>query len=240
MKKISIKVIYDNCKANNGFQESWGFSCLIDLGPRKILFDTGADPKAFFSNLQKLNLLCKDITDVVFSHKHSDHTAEFEEIVGKLTEGSRLFLPQKFPSKKIPSYIQTKIVEDFTEIHSGVYSLALKGGFRLYEQSLILQIQKGLVIITGCAHPEIINLLETAQKRLKQPIHLVLGGFHLFRSKQSDIDQIIKRFKDLQVEIAAPCHCSGDIAIEKFRQAFKDNFYQIGTGTILTLDQKNE
>lgn len=237
MKNIFIKVIYDNCKANDGFQEGWGFSCLVDLDLRKILFDTGADPKAFFSNLQKFNVQCEEITDVVFSHKHSDHTAGFEEIVGKLSEGSRLFLPKKFPSKKIPPYVQTKIVEDFTEIYPKVYSLVLKGGFRLYEQALILQTQKGLVIITGCAHPGIVHLLETAQRRLDQPIHLVLGGFHLFDAKQNQIDEIISKFKELQVQIAAPCHCSGDLAIEQFRQAFQNKFYKIGTGTILTLDQ---
>ncbi len=49
-----IAPFYDNCKAHEGFQEGWGFFCLVDLGLRKILFDTGADSQAFFSNLQKL------------------------------------------------------------------------------------------------------------------------------------------------------------------------------------------
>jgi len=236
MKQITIKVIYDNCKTDENFQEGWGFSCLVDLGPRKILFDTGADAQAFFSNLQKLGMQCEEITDVVFSHKHSDHVAGFEEVVGKLKKGSRLFLPKKFPSKKVPVGIRTEIIEDFKQIDSGVYSLVLKGGFLLYEQALLLETQKGLVIITGCAHPGIVQLLEEVQKRLKQPIHLVLGGFHLFRNKQNQIDEIVGKFKALQVQIAAPCHCSGELAIERFQQAFQEHFYKIGTGTILTLD----
>lgn len=235
MKEITIKIIYDNCKMAEGFQEGWGFSCLVDLGLRKILFDTGADPLAFFSNLKNLGIPSSVITDVVFSHKHADHTGGLKEVLETLTEGSRLFLPKKFPSKNIPSHVQTEIVQDLTQIDSGVYTLALKGGFFLYEQALILQTKKGLVIITGCAHPGITHLLETSQQRLKEPIHLVLGGFHLFRAKPKQIAAIINRFKDLKVEIAAPCHCTGDFAIKQFQEAFQNNFYKIGSGTVLSI-----
>lgn len=237
MNQIIIKIIYDNCKANESLQEGWGFSCLVDLGFRKILFDTGADPQAFFSNLQKLNISCDEITDVVYSHKHSDHIAGFEEVVGKLKKDSRLFLPKKFPSKKIPSTIHTQIVKDFKEIDSGVYSLVLKGGFLLYEQALVIETSKGLVVITGCAHPGIIRILQEVQKRWKHPIHLVLGGFHLFRNKQSQIDEIVDQFKSLNVQVAAPCHCTGGLAIERFHQAFPDSFHKIGTGTVLALSK---
>lgn len=237
MKPIAIKILYDNCRTNKEFQEGWGFSCLVDLGFRKILFDTGADTQAFFSNLRKFDIQCEEITDVIFSHKHSDHIAGFEEVIGKLKKGSRLFLPKKFPTKKVPSTIHAEIVEDFKEIDAGIYSFVLKGGFFLYEQALVIETQKGLVIITGCAHPGIIRLLQEVQKRLNRSIHLVLGGFHLFRSKQSQIDEIVSQFKALKVEIAAPCHCTGNLAIERFHQAFQDSFCKIGTGTILTLSE---
>lgn len=237
MNQIIIKIIYDNHKASENLEAGWGFSCLVDLGVRKILFDTGADSNAFFSNLQKLNISCDEITDVVYSHKHSDHIAGFEEVIAKLKENSRLFLPRNFPSKKIPSTIYTEIIKDQKELDTGVYSLVLKGGFLLYEQALLIETQKGLVIITGCAHPGIIQILQEAQKRLKQPIHLVLGGFHLFRNKQSQIDEIVNQFKALKVQTAAPCHCAGNLAIKRFQQAFQDSFYEIGTGTVLTLSK---
>lgn len=64
---------------------------------------------------------------------------------------------------------------------------------------------------------------------------IVLGRFHFFRAKKAEIQKIIDRFKTLQVEIAAPCHCSEKCAIEQFKEAFQDNFYKIGTGTILTI-----
>lgn len=234
---ITIKIIYDNCRAHEGFQEGWGFSCLVDLGDRKILFDTGADSKAFFSNLEKLNIQCEEITDVLFSHKHSDHVTGLEEVVGKLKKGTLLFLPKNFPSKKIPPSIQTERVDDLKEIGPGIYSLVLKGGLFLYEQALIIDTEKGLVVITGCAHPGIVHLLQEAQKRFNRPIHFVMGGFHLFRKRTGQIDEIVNQFKALNVQIAAPCHCTGSVAIERFRQAFPGSFHKIGTGTVLTLNK---
>ncbi len=235
MKKIDIKIIYDNCKADERFQEGWGFSCFVEYGSRKILFDTGADASAFFSNLQKFGIRCEEITDVVHSHKHFDHVAGLEELAGKLSQNSRLFLPKKFPSKKLSPTVRAEFIEDFKTLDTGVYTLVLKGGFLLYEQVLILESQKGLVIITGCAHPGIVRLLKEAQKRLNQPIHLVLGGFHLFKHKQAQIDRVVNQFKALGVQIAAPCHCSGNLAIERFHHAFQDQFYKIGTGTTLSI-----
>lgn len=235
MPQFTIKIVYDNCQAKEGFQEGWGFSCVVEIGTRKILFDTGADALAFFANLQKFGIPCDAITDVVYSHKHSDHVTGFKEVMGKLKKDSRLFVPKKFPSK-LTSTVHTEIVEDFKKIDAGMYVLVLKGGLFLYEQALLIETQKGLVVITGCAHPGIIRLLQEAQKRLSQPIHLVLGGFHLFRKKQKHIDAIVNQFRALKVQIAAPCHCTGGLAIERFQQAFKESFYKIGTGSILTLD----
>jgi 7,8-dihydropterin-6-yl-methyl-4-(beta-D-ribofuranosyl)aminobenzene 5'-phosphate synthase len=236
MGKVTIRVIYDNCQAAAGFQKGWGFSCLVDVGRRRILFDTGADPKAFFSNLQNFNIPPDAITDVVFSHKHGDHTAGFHEILGKLQEGSRLFVPKRFFSfTKPPSHLQVEVVDDFKEIDSGVYSLVLKGGLFLYEQALLLKTEKGLVMITGCAHPGIIQLIEAAQNHFKDPVHLVLGGFHLFRKSRSQIIEIVDQFKRSLVEKIAPCHCTGEAAIEQFKTTFQDRFLQVGAGTILEL-----
>ncbi len=237
MNQIVIKVIYDNRKENESMQEGWGFSCLVDLGHRKILFDTGADQNVFFSNLKKLDVRCEEITDVMFSHKHSDHVAGLSEVLRNLKEGTRLFLPKGFPAKGLPSSIQPKIVADFMEIDRSIYSFVLKGGFFLYEQALVLETGKGLVVITGCAHPGIVPILEMAQNRLGKPIYLVLGGFHLFRKSRRYVSNVVGQFKSLQVEKAAPCHCSGDAAIAQFQEAYQDRFCKVGTGTILTLDR---
>lgn len=233
MKELTIEIIYDNCKENRDLQEGWGFSALIKTENHKILFDSGNDRNAFFSNTQKMGIDLLEISDVVFSHKHADHITGCEEILRKLRETSQIYLPKGFPSKKIPKNLQTHTVLNFKEIDEDIFSFVLKGGFFLYEQFLVLQTEKGLIVITGCAHPGIINIIETAQNKLKKPIYMVLGGFHLFRKNRYFVQEILNKFKDLQVKKVAPCHCCGKHAIEHFQKIYEQDFLKIGTGSIL-------
>lgn len=236
MNQTTIKIIYDNCKENHHLQEDWGFSALIETGHRKLLFDTGNNRNIFFSNLEKMDIRLDEITDVIFSHKHSDHITGCKEILGKLQRNSRVFLPKGFPLKEVPrQYLQIQKVSDFIEIDTNIYSMPLKGGFLWQEQSLILDTVKGLVIMTGCAHPGIVNIIKTSKAKLNKSIYLVLGGFHLFRENNQFIDDVVSEVQSLKVEKVAPCHCSGQYAIQKFQNVYCNNFYKVGAGTILTI-----
>lgn len=52
----------------------WGYSALIEVNGRKILFDTGARPETVLRNAMELELDLSDVTDVFISHNHWDHT----------------------------------------------------------------------------------------------------------------------------------------------------------------------
>ncbi len=236
MPKITI--LYDNRKDNHTLQEGWGFSSLIEWDGRKILFDTGANLEAFFANSEKLQIAYDAITHVVFSHKHSDHRTGFEEILKRLPPQIPIYLPKTFPNaliKKVPSQMPVQKMKSFQEIDTNIFSLVLRGGLFLYEQCLVLKTPKGLVILTGCAHPGIVHIIQETQKRFNDKIHLVLGGFHLFRNSKESVASIIEEFKRLGVEKVAPCHCCGDHPIQAFKESYKDDFIKIGTGTIFTI-----
>ncbi|MFC3880467.1 MBL fold metallo-hydrolase [Algoriphagus namhaensis] len=51
----------------------WGYSALIEVDGRKILFDTGAKPQTVFQNAQEMNIDLSDVQDVFLSHNHWDH-----------------------------------------------------------------------------------------------------------------------------------------------------------------------
>ena len=138
-------------------------------------------------------------------------------------------------SELVPKNLQIQKVVSFQEIDKNVFVMPLKGGIFLHEQSLIVQIEKGLIVMTGCAHPGITNIIKSAQKKLKAPIHLVLGGFHLFRKNSRFVEKIVNQFKALGVSKVAPCHCSGESAIDQFQKAYRQDFCKIGTGSILTI-----
>ena len=53
----------------------WGFAALVEADGRKILFDTGAHPETVLHNARALGIDLSDVTDVVLSHFHADHTS---------------------------------------------------------------------------------------------------------------------------------------------------------------------
>ncbi len=238
MSLTKITIIYDNRKHNCDLKEGWGFSALIEQKDQKILFDTGGDHDAFVSNTEKLGIQCEELTHLFFSHKHWDHTKGFAQVLEKLPNQTQIYLPRGFPNsllKQTPTHLKLNVVKGFTQIDETIFSLVLRGGFMLHEQALLLKTTKGIVIITGCAHPGIVDIIKATQKQLPGPIHCVLGGFHLFRESQKNLNETVEQFRALKVEKVAPCHCSGDQALLQFQEAYQDNYFKIGTGTILTI-----
>ncbi len=118
------------------FREGWGFSALIETGSRKILFDTGNDKEAFFSNVEKMGIDLSKITDIVFSHKHDDHITGCEEVLEKLPDHCNVYFRKGYPSKKVPKSLQIHKVKDFVEIDKNVYSMALKRRTSFFMSSL--------------------------------------------------------------------------------------------------------
>lgn len=60
--------------AGEGDRGEWGFSALVEADGRKLLFDTGAQPDTVLRNCEVLKIDLSDVTDVVLSHNHGDHT----------------------------------------------------------------------------------------------------------------------------------------------------------------------
>ena len=236
---VKITILYDNRCDNPCLQEGWGFSALIEYEGCKILFDTGGDTAAFSSNTAKIPVPFSEVTHLLFSHRHWDHIAGFKEVIANLKPTTALYVPKTFPRnliKKGASRLKrTKVVSSFESIEPNIYSLVLRGGFWLYEQTLVLKTPQGLGIITGCAHPGIIQILKAAEEHLKTDISFVVGGFHLLYAPAECCRAVVKQFQALNVQKVAPCHCSGDHLMRQFQEAYGSNFFKIGTGTVLTL-----
>ena len=119
-------------------------------------------------------------------------------------------------------------------IHPGVYTTGeLRYGLK--EQSLVLKTRRGLVIITGCAHPGIVEIVEHATAVFQESVYLLIGGFHLMGHSRPELKKIAKRLDELKVEKIAPCHCSGDEAREFFKEYYKDKYITCAAGLLLTI-----
>jgi len=103
-------------------------------------------------------------------------------------------------------------------------------GWGLKEQSLVIRTSKGLIVVTGCAHPGVVNVVRKAKELHKDDVYLVLGGFHLCGLGESEIRDVLRGVKSEGVRLAAPCHCSGDAARRAFKEAYGKSFIALGAG----------
>jgi 7,8-dihydropterin-6-yl-methyl-4-(beta-D-ribofuranosyl)aminobenzene 5'-phosphate synthase len=101
------------------------------------------------------------------------------------------------------------------------------------EQSLVIDEGDFSIVITGCAHPGIVNIVKRAIEMLNKPVLYALGGFHLMRSSEDEIINVVRELKDLGVEYVTPTHCSGDLAIEIFKEVYGENYIPGGVGRII-------
>ncbi len=108
-------------------------------------------------------------------------------------------------------------------------------GDRLKEQCLIIESQKGVVVITGCSHPGIAEMLTGIKKELGKPIFFVMGGFHLLRHSQSEVEAIAQTMKKLKIRQVGATHCSGDNSIAVFKSVYGDGYIPLGAGKEIRL-----
>jgi len=231
-QQIRMTIVYDNHSFKEDLEKDWGFSCFIKGFEKSILFDTGKNGHILLSNMEKLGIRPEEIDLVFLSHAHKDHTDGLDIL---LTKNSKMevWLPEFFSSsfkESIKSAGATVVeVENFQKICEGAYTTGVIPGW-IKEQSLILDTDKGLIVVTGCAHPRIVNIVFTAKELLEKSIHMVFGGFHLAGFDEADIEEITARFRALGVKKVGPCHCSGDKCSIIFAKEYQDDFIKIGAG----------
>ena len=234
---MRIVVVYDNNPYKAGLETAWGFSCLVMGTGKTILFDTGGDGRLLLDNMKRLGVAPEQVDVVVLSHIHGDHTGGLHDFLEKNHDVS-VYLPKSFPErfKKDVKAQGAKVVEveQPLEICKHVYSTGELGTW-IKEQSLVVRTDMGLIVITGCAHPGIVEIVNYAKGRFEDDVYFVMGGFHLGGAGRSELEKIVLSFKKLGVQYVGPCHCSGDPARKLFRVKYRKNFVDVGAGRVLTM-----
>ncbi|KUK13614.1 MAG: 7,8-dihydropterin-6-yl-methyl-4-(beta-D-ribofuranosyl)aminobenzene 5-phosphate synthase [bacterium] len=82
----------------------------------------------------------------------------------------------------------------------------------LDDTALYLFSSEGGIILTGCGHSGITNIINHAKEVLKiDRIHAVIGGFHGIGQSKNDLEWSAKRLLSEDIKVLAPCHCSGSL-----------------------------
>jgi len=169
---MKIAIVYDNTLFKQaGLRADWGFSALVEVSPgRRILFDTGANGEILLNNMAVLGIDPNDIHEIFISHAHFDHVGGLGAFLEKNSH-VKLWIPPSFRVANNPK--DTVVITGPYEMGEGIYSTGELEGI---EQSMVVNTSRGLVIIAGCSHPRMENILETASQFGE--IYGIVGGLH--------------------------------------------------------------
>ena len=232
---VRLTVVYDNNPADPRLTAAWGFACLIESRGGRILFDTGGDGAILMQNMATLGINPAAIDAVVLSHNHADHVGGVQALLGS-NDHLVVYIPGSFPDefgRQVGEQARVAEVGGPMEIIEGVHTTG-EMGTTVVEQSLIVETARGLVVVTGCAHPGIVDVVSRAAAQGE--IDLVIGGFHLRDRSQGDVQAVVEELLDLGVRRVAPCHCTGAEATAEFEAAFGSGFVPCGVGTVITIE----
>ena len=235
---MRITVVYDNNAHDKRLRTAWGFACVVQLQDTTILFDTGGDGSILLSNMQRLGIEPGQIDMVVLSHIHADHVGGLPALLAQnhnVIVAAPASFSSEFKEEVRSSGARLKEISRPERLAGCAWTTGELGG-TIREQSLVVESQAGPVIITGCAHPGVVRIVEQAKRLLEGRVALALGGFHLGGKSQRELAEIVRRFRELGVSHVAPCHCSGEAARATFQQAYGGSCFPAGVGFTVDLE----
>ena len=103
------------------------------------------------------------------------------------------------------------------------------------EIAAVMETKKGLLIICGCSHIGIANIVENIRLRTGKKIYGIVGGLHLTKASDERMNAVLNYFKETGIEFFAVSHCTGDKFIEKLK-TITDNFVYNSTGNTIVID----
>lgn len=232
-----LTVVYDNYEGKPGFETAWGFGCVVEGYEKTVLFDTGGSGDILMENLAKTEIDPDEIDAVVISHNHWDHAGGLDRF---LTRNPAVTLYSPGPVSRA----RRRKIEDAgggaehsrgsSIVCSGICTTPLLGSL-LQEQALCVETERGPVVLTGCAHPGVVQMVTSAADVTGETPYAVLGGFHLKDGSQRQITKVIEGLREAGIVRAGPSHCTGDAARQAIAEAFGDGFVNVGVGQQFSL-----
>ena len=237
---MKVQILFNNEALSGKLSTGWGFSCLVN---NNILFDTGESEKYLFKNMEYMGIDIQGIEAVVISHDHWDHTGGLWGVL-KRKKGLKVYacphFSKKFKEKTRNLHGELIEADRFIEISKNIFiSGEIAGtycGRDMPEQALVAKTKNGITIITGCAHPGIIQMVEKVKNEFPdEQLYSVFGGFHLMDKDKHLIKIVVNKFKKMKIKKAGPTHCSGKEAEGIFGEKYGDNFISVKAGQTLDI-----
>ncbi len=212
--EVVVAILVDNNPGGRGLKAAWGFSALVKVGSLKILFDSGPDPRILGRNAGALGADLSDVDFAVVSHGHWDHAGGLPR-VAEVAPGTKVYLPGGI-SPGVVRWIEGLGLEpitlgDPTALAPGVTTTGSMRGPPSEHGLVVSAGGLGSVLLTGCAHPGIEEMMERAAD-LAGRVYAAVGGFHLASAGAGRLEGVAAAVERLGLGAVFPVHCSGDRA----------------------------
>lgn len=103
------------------------------------------------------------------------------------------------------------------------------------EVALVIQVESGIVLVVGCSHPGIMNIVESVKKHFDKPILAIVGGTHLKEAQGERLQRAVNTLAAMDGTIIGVSHCTGREATELLEKKCK-RFFHNSTGTCLMIE----
>lgn len=209
---------YDHCGGFKPFVDTIGTSFILHLN------------SSFFENSQKFHYISPNykyiginfnedylITNNINLNLVHDNITEILPKIYTITNFLKRTSFEK-PSKNMLLYKNSKYISDtFSD-----------------ETAIVIDTDKGLLVLVGCAHIGIVNILNTISDKFKKKIYGVLGGTHLINADEFRISKTIEYFNKSKIQLIGVSHCTGNTAINEMKKHMS-NFFINSTGTTIKI-----
>ncbi|WP_457620396.1 MBL fold metallo-hydrolase [Methanopyrus sp.] len=184
-------LVYDDRRGRGGFRPSWGFSCLVELEGRRLLFDAGGRDRILLHNLREAGVEPSDVGLVVVSHDHDDHTGGLPGLLDR-NPGITVFAS---PSSEL-DVRRVNRVRDRGEVAPGVLAVERPNSVGLLFES------EG-TLLAAREPRELAELVRWVCERWD--VETVIAGFCRYPGA-ARIREVAEVFGELGVERVVGCH----------------------------------
>ena len=238
---LRVTTLVDNDIWKKGLRSSWGLSLYVETVTREkrhtILMDTSGSFEALFENASRLGVNLSSIEAIFISHWHGDHYGSLSHVLPLSQRPIPVYVPSVSPygirtireAQGIPLVCSRP-----TEFMEGMMSTGeMWGG--VSEHSLLINLrERGLVVLTGCSHPGIMNIIKRAQRVSGvDKICAAIGGFHISNINEGvELAEFLRRSG---VKLVSPCHCTHSRARIGIIKIMKEGYIRNGSGKRISI-----
>lgn len=240
LMSFRIRILFNDTSLQNDLATGVGFSALIG---DDLLFDTGNNGESLLANMGILGIDPMGLSTIVISHDHWDHTGGVGNLL-TIKPGISVYgcpgFGEEFKRGITLNNGFCISCSEYLQIAPGILLTGELPGYYngayLAEQAMILETENGISIITGCAHPGIVDIIDGVIDHFStERLYAIIGGFHLKHHSKEELDRVLDDLEKRDIALFAPMHCTGEKAIQAFADRFDERTRILRSGDILDI-----